>query len=646
MSPSELRRQQIEKLLEDDYQLKLEIEQRLTVTTSPTKHRELRLELKSINERIKELEDEYDELTSPVREPETKKNLKPTKKSRFSSSEESAPNLPLVDSSPSASLGSSERSQLRQFLAKRFSLGELKNLAFDLSVDYESFPHATKEDFSRELLAYFERRGTLSCLLEEVLKQRDSEFLVELLARLSSGCSPRKKVQVILRDYSPKDRETFIQALALLLNLQPNDVMVLGIAHGSVKVLVGLPEGAAQSLTRSAIRELESGKFQIISIILFDSLGSEQQEAWRLAQRDVLLVSSNSPEPRLGLGSHKFRFGLKLAMPTRNLTGSILSSLLALISVAIIVILIVLATTTDQQNAAATAVAAKSATAIALIATREAEATFTASPTITTQPTSTALPEPTSATEPAIITNTSNTPQGETPKGTTNISQPPNTIIVPITPRVIATPLPIPLTTRPVGTPTDIPATIPITPAVTLVPTTLAVTSRLPITVTQAGASCTIVPARGFGKVYTEQPNLPLRLGCPTEQERPATLAYQSFTSGFMFYDQFTNQIFVFYQTGSVETYPNTFQDSDPTPSTTPNCRVPSVRGFGKIWFSNLAVSQGLGCPVVLESSSSLSAVQNYEQGLMLFYPNASNGKRIYVVFNNGTYLDLLNTFN
>ena len=36
------------------------------------------------------------------------------------------------------------RSRLRLFLTERFSLSELKNLSFDLGVDYEMFPHQTK----------------------------------------------------------------------------------------------------------------------------------------------------------------------------------------------------------------------------------------------------------------------------------------------------------------------------------------------------------------------------------------------------------------------------------------------------------------------------------------------------------------------
>jgi hypothetical protein len=40
------------------------------------------------------------------------------------------------------------RSRLRQFLTERFSLSELKDLSFDLGVDYEMFPHQTKGELT------------------------------------------------------------------------------------------------------------------------------------------------------------------------------------------------------------------------------------------------------------------------------------------------------------------------------------------------------------------------------------------------------------------------------------------------------------------------------------------------------------------
>lgn len=55
--------------------------------------------------------------------------------------------------------------QLRQLLANRFSDGELRDLCFDLGVDYEGLPGAGKADKARELVAYMERRGQLTDLV-------------------------------------------------------------------------------------------------------------------------------------------------------------------------------------------------------------------------------------------------------------------------------------------------------------------------------------------------------------------------------------------------------------------------------------------------------------------------------------------------
>jgi hypothetical protein len=112
-----------------------------------------------------------------------------------------------------------------------------------------------------------------------------------------------------------------------------------------------------------------------------------------------------------------------------------------------------------------------------------------------------------------------------------------------------------------------------------------------------------------------------------------------------MLYEQLTDRIFVFYKSGKVEIYKNTFQEGDPTPTPAANCKIQPARGFGKIWYSNPEVSKNLGCPLAAEGSSALAAAQNYDQGLMFFYPNAANGKRIYVIFNNGIYLDVADTF-
>ncbi len=62
--------------------------------------------------------------------------------------------------------------KLRQTLADLFSENDLRNLCFDLSVDYENLPAVGKSDKVRELIDHFKRRQRLNVLLVAVLEQR------------------------------------------------------------------------------------------------------------------------------------------------------------------------------------------------------------------------------------------------------------------------------------------------------------------------------------------------------------------------------------------------------------------------------------------------------------------------------------------
>jgi len=77
-----------------------------------------------------------------------------------------------------------ERMRLRQFLMDRFSLDGLKELAFDLGVDHQRFPHETIGDFARELISHFERRSQLGHLVAEALQRRHDDDLAPLAAKL------------------------------------------------------------------------------------------------------------------------------------------------------------------------------------------------------------------------------------------------------------------------------------------------------------------------------------------------------------------------------------------------------------------------------------------------------------------------------
>jgi hypothetical protein len=186
------------------------------------------------------------------------------------------------------------RSHLRLFLTEHFNLSELKNICFDLGVDYEMFPHQTKGDLSRELLAYFERKENLSCLVAEVVKLRPDEELVTLLAELES-CSPRSKVQIVLPADKLKNRKDLLSELAKVLGVSSDEVMLIATAPGSIHLLVSLPAEAAERLVVLNPDHLGEA-YEISSISAYESLPPEEQTNWREAA-----LRGKPPVPFLGL---------------------------------------------------------------------------------------------------------------------------------------------------------------------------------------------------------------------------------------------------------------------------------------------------------------------------------------------------------
>ena len=55
-----------------------------------------------------------------------------------------------------------DRPGLRDILVTHFSDGELRDLCFDLGIDYESLPGEGKSAKARELVAYCQRRDRLA----------------------------------------------------------------------------------------------------------------------------------------------------------------------------------------------------------------------------------------------------------------------------------------------------------------------------------------------------------------------------------------------------------------------------------------------------------------------------------------------------
>ena len=62
--------------------------------------------------------------------------------------------------------------ELRDILAKRFSIEDLKQLVFDMGIDYEDLPGQIRAAKARELVAYCQRRGLIPKLIEVGQQQR------------------------------------------------------------------------------------------------------------------------------------------------------------------------------------------------------------------------------------------------------------------------------------------------------------------------------------------------------------------------------------------------------------------------------------------------------------------------------------------
>jgi hypothetical protein len=184
-----------------------------------------------------------------------------------------------------ADLQPSDRTAITDFLVQRFSLDEIKALAFNLGIDYENFPHDSKPTLSRELFTYCERTSQVGCLLTEVLKERADGAMGQLLANVG-GCAPRKKVQIIISENKIASKPELLANLAQLLGVSPDEVMLIGAAPGSIYLLVSLPAEAADELVHLQPKRLVDGKYHVQAITPFDALPLGMQQDWRsIAQR-------------------------------------------------------------------------------------------------------------------------------------------------------------------------------------------------------------------------------------------------------------------------------------------------------------------------------------------------------------------------
>jgi hypothetical protein len=180
-------------------------------------------------------------------------------------------------------LTNEERAELLRLLEERFNLTELKNLTFVLSGNYEQFQHDTLPDFARELLLFCERRGLVSCLLNEVRKQRPDkgDWLAKLLAKLAP-CYEGQKIQVIVAETLLERVQDLLEGLARELGVPVTAITVVGAAWGSMRLLLDMPTTAIDFTRFKQIAALGNGRYHILSIEAYTFLPLEAQKTWQL----------------------------------------------------------------------------------------------------------------------------------------------------------------------------------------------------------------------------------------------------------------------------------------------------------------------------------------------------------------------------
>lgn len=181
------------------------------------------------------------------------------------------------------------------------------------------------------------------------------------------------------------------------------------------------------------------------------------------------------------------------------------------------------------------------------------------------------------------------------------------------------------VTVRPSQTPTPLPGVSTATPTFVRKSTPTVTSTSTPKISPTPTPPCSLMPVRGFGKVWQSEQDVRNRVGCPTAPEGEVTpTAYQRFQGGFMFWRGDTRTVYVF--TGGAgdmygvwRQFPDTWQEGDPLPSKTPPAKLYApVRGFGKIWYNNQSVQLALGWGLEPESNTG-TVWQQFERGNALW---------------------------
>lgn len=112
----------------------------------------------------------------------------------------------------------------------------------------------------------------------------------------------------------------------------------------------------------------------------------------------------------------------------------------------------------------------------------------------------------------------------------------------------------------------------------------------------------------------------PEKLGCPVDEVRTVTAVTQDFERGILVWREDEGLIYVVYDAGGWEAYPDAWQEgmpeTDPAFGPPPDGKIQPRRGFGLVWAEQQGVREALGWALNEERSCDDAHVQPFEGGL------------------------------
>jgi hypothetical protein len=169
--------------------------------------------------------------------------------------------------------------------------------------------------------------------------------------------------------------------------------------------------------------------------------------------------------------------------------------------------------------------------------------------------------------------------------------------------------------------------------------------SPAPTSVSSGGAvavSCSLQPVRGFGLVYSTNPDVATRLGCASAPEIGSQSTRQTFEHGVMIRRDDVRQIFVIKGDGTWAVYSDTYQAGETSPDVgvAPSGRFAPVDGFGKLWREQPGLRQALGWATGPAQDVS-GAYEDFAAGRMVW----TSDRTIYALFSDGTWRSFVDQF-